>query len=208
MKNTAPFLVMLCLLLSTSSASLLAQYSVDATVSPRLRLRPPSEGSGGGLGRKLPLQVQIESISEAANPDQSAEATFVLKNIGPSQLDLPTSPHPRDFEPQNPGTPYAMTVLSLYLTTDGSAFPLPGTVELFGDSSISGSMISLPPGGTLTIKTKSGTVIERARQSGVKSLFANFVLTRRAIHAENGKVKEESQDLGSVSVQVQKAGSP
>ena len=210
MRNAGYYSAALVILVATCIPGLPAQYSVDATVSPRLRLRPPTQGSGGGIGRKLLLQIQLGPPSDAGtpNPGQSQGATFVLTNIGTSPLGLPISPHPGDFEPEAPGAPYTVMVLSLFLTSGGSVHPLSGTVELFGDPTIPGSMLSLPPTGTLTIRTRLRMPTAASQPNGVNGLFANVLLTQRAVRTGDGRVTEESQDLGYISVQVRKAASP
>jgi hypothetical protein len=128
---------------------------VDATVPVRTRLRPPTAGRFGSTGYKLPLRVTVEVISQAGGSQANGVVDFALTNVGKTDLKLPISVHPRDLEPNDPNTAYAVTVLGIYLTRGGKKESvLPGRVNLYGDPEFPETMEQLSPGQSIRVITQ------------------------------------------------------
>lgn len=81
---------------------------IDATVPVRNRLRPPTSGRFGSIGFKLPLRIAVDVISWGAEGKSDGIVDLTLTNVGKKTLQLPTSLHPRDLEPQDPNRSYAV----------------------------------------------------------------------------------------------------
>jgi len=152
--------VFLALCVSTSCVSVTAasaQLTVDATGPIRERHRRPSSGTGGSSGYKLPLLVSLRTTG--APPDERGKTVveFTLTNIGKSDLAIPISPHPGDFEPEDPKVSYSVKMLNLYLTLDSGErtsrqrVMLPGGAHLYGSSRLPGTLISLTPAESIHV---------------------------------------------------------
>jgi hypothetical protein len=103
------FAICLSVLLGTARA----QLTIDATVPIRERHRQPASGSGGSSGYKLPIVLTAKTIGAAPDDDGRTVLEFTLTNEGKKDLEIPISPHPRDFEPEDPSVGYSVKNLSL-----------------------------------------------------------------------------------------------
>ena len=93
------------------------QLEIDATGPICDRVKTPTAGSSGSVGRKLPLQVAIATNGSPSADSEMPTVRFTLTNMSKTVLTLPISPHPRDLEPSDPNKSYSIEVLSLYVTS-------------------------------------------------------------------------------------------
>jgi hypothetical protein len=171
---------------------------VDATVSVRNRLRPPTAGHFGSIGYKLPLRVTVDVISRAAGGDGVGLVDFTLTNVGKTALQLPISVHPRDLEPKDSNENYAVAVLGIYLTRGGGkGNVLPGRVDLYGSPKFPETMEELPPGASIRVITRmlSGPSDSAPVSSGV--LRAHVVLEDQRVSTKGGETSEDTKEVGS-----------
>src|SRR5215510_3821922 len=108
MKRLTRILVSTLILVGTISAS--AQLIVDATGPVRERRRQPTDGSGGGIGRKLLVTVAIERRSDQQTTGETL-VEFMVTNSGKDRLTVPISPNPGDLEPADPKADYTVSRL-------------------------------------------------------------------------------------------------
>jgi len=180
------------------SVSLLSQTVVDATVSIRSRLRPPTSGQAGSSGRKLPIQVALEFPSQPG-ADGTTNVTFVLMNDSHTNLVIPVSPHPGDFEPQDKNLAYSVQHLHLYLTcnTDpGSA--LAGGAQLYGSIARPETLLTVLPGESVrvlaTVRVPSKLIEQRDTL-----FFGHATLDDETIKTINDETSEDTQEIGFAS---------
>src|SRR3954470_17397343 len=93
--------------------SVWGQVSVDATGPIRGRTHEGTRGTGGGVGRKVPLNVAMEA--KVSSPDAAGKTLveFVLTNSGAKDITIPVSPNPGDLEPTDPRSAYTVMMLAL-----------------------------------------------------------------------------------------------
>ncbi|MGH9564497.1 MAG: hypothetical protein ACRD4F_09275 [Candidatus Angelobacter sp.] len=183
------------------SIALLAQTVVDATVPIHKRLRNPTAGQSGSIGRKLPIQVALEFPSEKSNSDGDVKLVFVLTNVGHQDLIIPISPHPGDFEPPDQNQPYTVQHLHLYLTsTKVQDSALPGGADLFGNESHPTTLLALAPGKSVRVLAWAKMPKELAPEpSTAASIFAHAVLDLEALKTVRGQTISNSDEIGSSS---------
>lgn len=174
-----------------------SQTLIDATVQIRNRQREPIAGTGGGIGLEIPLLGAKSRHSISMQPPAKAEIEFTLTNVGKEFITIPISPHPRDFEPQNPQESYSLECLSLrILPAAGPAAVLPGGADLFGSSSVSGSMKILSPGESVRVLTLV-TLPSISTMPEASGFIAMAMLTDRKVAFANGRFKEDPQEICS-----------
>lgn len=187
-------------LVATSTS--LAQLVVDARGPIREKLKPSSAGSGGGIGRKLPLQVAIELHVPTRNGNQSTEVEvdFILTNSSAKEfLTIPVSPHPGDLEAANPKASYSLRRISLYLTSTskGERSMLPGAVHLFGSDAFAGTLTTLPPGKAIRVLARVTMQPTPAASGNSAVLVAHAVLSDETTRVVDGNSFTDSEEIGS-----------
>lgn len=183
------------------SIALLAQTVVDATVPIHKRLRNPTAGQSGSIGRKLPIQVALEFPSEKSNSDGDVKLVFVLTNAGHQDLIIPISPHPGDFEPPDQNQPYTVQHLHLYLTsTKVQDSALPGGANLYGNQTYPRTLLNLPPGKSVRVLAWVKVPNDLAtKQGAAASVVAHAVLDLEALKTVHGQTILHSDEIGSSS---------
>jgi hypothetical protein len=195
MRRTTLLLATLAVLVTQSSMAGAEQTVVDATVPIRARVRPPTGGRSGSLGRKLPLQVTVEANSADSRMN---EIDFILTNTGNAALILPASPHPGDLEPSDPNVTYTVEVLSMYMTSgNDEATALPGGVELYGDRKLPETMTKLAPGESIRVLTRMTVPSGWHPGTAHKMLVGHVVLEAQTVKTSDGQTVEDTKELGS-----------
>jgi hypothetical protein len=177
--------------------------TIDATASVRERVHPPTGGSGGGIGRRLPLTVAITSRGGAVNSDGQAYVDFIVANTGKTDFILPISLHPGDFEPRDLKTAYNLKVMSLFLSLDtgrgAERFEkvLSGGARLYGNHTIPASLFKLAPGESVRIET----LISLPPNTGLGSV-GQYYVAHASIDDETtklvaGQTVADSREIGS-----------
>jgi hypothetical protein len=98
------------------------------------------------VGRKLPVNVIIETTG--APPDESGKTlvVFVLTNSGKTNISLPVSPNPGDLEPPDPKTSYKGLVLGLRISlAKRPASIFAGGADLYGSDDFAGTLVNMVP---------------------------------------------------------------
>jgi hypothetical protein len=187
-----------CALVIVLAATAVAQLTIDATGPIRARKREATEGHGGGVGRKLPLQVNIESNASAPDANGRTLVTFVLTNSGKGEITLPVSPHPGDLEPEDPKASY--TVMRLGLGISPSRKPgviFPGGAELYGSMAGPGTLINLAPGDSIRILALVALPEVGGSVSGPEEAFdATASLVDETIRTALGRTFSDSREIG------------
>lgn len=176
----------------------LGQLVVDATVPIRNRLRNPTSGRAGSIGRKLPLQITI-NVNNPVNDTGMTTVDFMLTNTSKEAITLPISLHPRDFEPVDPTLSYTVRVLSLVVTSGSKQqLALSGKTDLYGSQAYPESWIKLAPGESLRVLTRATLrrdVIPGHDQTG--TVAGHISLVDQTISNSNSETSEDSEELGS-----------
>jgi hypothetical protein len=187
------------ILLATAVAS--SQLTVDATGPARERRRQPKSGSGGSIGRKLPMNVAIEIRDPKQNAAGEVLAVFVLTNSSKEKLTIPVSPNPGDFEPEDPEASYALKCLSLYITSDRAQNRalLPET-NLYGSVDSSGTMATLAPGESLRVLARVKLPAESSKPETSAPVFvAHVIFSTETIRTINGRTVVDTEEIGSAT---------
>jgi hypothetical protein len=183
------------------SMALLAQTVVDATVPIHKRLRNPTAGQGGSMGRKLPIQVALEFPSERSNSDDDVKVAFVLTNAGHKDLTIPISPHPGNFEPADENLPYTVQHLHVYLTlakVQDSA--VHGGADLYGNQTHPRTLMTLSPGQSVRVLAWVKMPDKLAPEQGMPAaVVAHAVLDLEALKTVRGQTILNSDEVGSSS---------
>jgi hypothetical protein len=167
--------------------------TIDARGPNREALTRVETGHGGSIGRKLQVSISVEVPPSAANSDGNYDILFLLTNIGDTDLVLPVSPHPRDFEVGDPPNSYSVRHLSLYLTTDKQPESALWGAHLYGNPTVHGSLTTLRPTATLRVLAK----LTKPSASRGHSVTAHAVLNEEMIKSRNGDVSADSEEIGS-----------
>jgi hypothetical protein len=174
------------------------QVVVDATIPLRVRLHKPTNGAVSDTGRKLALTIALR-IEEPAKESGTSYLDFVLTNSGLTRITLPISPHSKDFEPSDQTAGYGVEVLSLYVTSDKrQEAVLPGKTELFGNSSLPGTLVALEPGGSIQVRTRM-QLLDRSSNvnpTTEKTLVGHAILESQSIKTQNGTTSEKTEIVG------------
>ncbi len=180
------------------SLALWAQTVVDATVPIHKRLRNPTAGQSGSIGRKLPMQVVLEFPPERPNSDGDVKVAFVLTNAGEKDLTIPISPHPGDFEPADKNVPYTVQHLHLYLTsTKVQDSALNGGADLYGNETRPRTLLTLSPGKSVRVLAWVKATKELAPEPGAASVVAHAVLDLEALKTVRDQTILNSDEIGS-----------
>lgn len=185
-------MVVLAGLVVATTALACGQLTVDATGPIRNRTREATRASGGGIGRKLPLQVAIKVTVSAPDASGRTLVEFILTNSGAKALTLPLSPHPADLEPSDPRSAY--TVLTLGLRVSFSKKPgeiLPGGADLYGSASVPATLVTLAPGDSVRVLTR--VTLPRSES---EPLVATASLDDQTLRIVKGELVLDSEDAG------------
>lgn len=180
------------------STGLLAQTVIDATVPIRKRLRNPTAGQAGSIGRKLPIQMALEFPSPKSNSNGTVNVVFLLTNIGQTSLTLPISPHPGDFEPHDKNQAYTVQHLHLYVTWNRVPDSvLPGGADLYGNETHPETLLTILPGKAVRVLAKFKVPKESApEQGGAALIVAHAVLDLEALKTVGGQTLLNSDEIG------------
>lgn len=187
------------LLLATVFAS--AQLTIDASGPIRERRRLPTGGSGGGTGRKLPINVAMEVRKDKQNTEGEALATFVITNSGKDKLTVPISPNPGDMEPEGREASYTLSRLTLYVTSDRAQSRLLSPLtNLYGSQTFSGTLTTLAPGESLRVLGRVKLPVESSKAETSAPVFvAHIILSTETVKTISGRTVSDSQEIGSAS---------
>lgn len=199
MRSMVFCVILMSVWIAIGHASAQSQVVVDATPPPRERLRPPTEGSFGSNNNVLPIKIAVGLSSASADRNGNPILEFTLTNTGKTDISLPLSPNPRDFEPVDPQTSYSVTVLSIYMTSrNNPRRMMPGKVDLYGSPTLSDSMAVLHPGEFLRVRSlgKFATIPEPS-QSGEERFVCHVALKNESVSVNNGHTTERTDELGT-----------
>jgi len=173
------------------------QLTVDATGPTRQRKREATHGQGGGVGRKLPLTVAIET--RGSSPDEKGRSLveFILTNSSKNGLTLPISPHPGDLEPPDPRASYTLLTLGLRVSLSkkpGVIFP--GGAELYGSAELPQTLVSLAPGGSIRVLTRVALPEGPSAPPDSAEIVASASLDNETMSTINGQMLLDSQEIG------------
>ena len=201
MKQKTTSLFGLIAAIALSAVYALGQLTVDATGPLRDRLRRPTAGHGGSIGRELPLKLAVEVLGGSPDPAISTEVQFILTNSGKNPLTIPVSPNPGDLEPADPKVRYSVRVLSLYITTDRKREKkVPGGVELYGNRGWPGTLMSLAPGESVRVLARVALPpIPIPDQDSGMVFVGHAILDNQAVHTVDGQTFEDTQEIGSAT---------
>src|SRR5579859_3983231 len=154
------FALMCCSVLAAAEA----QLTVDATVPIRKLRWDTGGGSVGGIGARIPLSVTLQRAGDTEAASGPIKVAFIVTNTGKDEFQVPISPQPADFEPDDPNTEYTVTSLNLgvmevnphamlregHIVYEGPPV-LKGGAHLYGKSDAPGTMLSLRPGQSIRV---------------------------------------------------------
>ena len=176
---TATYRTLLLLLLTSSvTAGTQEMKYVDLSLVPqRTKLRypptPPPECEagkscvGGGIGgvsigdggadRRDPhaLGVYLLRVSPTdIDPLQPFQVDFRVLNTGLAPIEVPTSPHLSDLQPNDESTPFSYLSLALVVQVEGPqrGSPSVGFVQLYGTTDNEGTTLVLKPGEWIRVR--------------------------------------------------------
>ena len=137
-----------CILATSLIAASAGQLTVDATGPIHQRRREPASGSGGGIGRKLPLKVTIQFVGKPSGEAAGDKIEFIITNSGDKEIQVPLSPNPGELEPDNPQKPYTLLRMNVFLTSDTGTGSerhevlSTGGAHLFGETSVPATIVN------------------------------------------------------------------
>jgi hypothetical protein len=176
------------------SVSALSQMTVDATHPSHERTRQPTTGSGGGVGRKLPLQVIVEFRWPSPDGNGKAILEFALTNVGRTELTIPVSPNSGDFEPADDRGSYAVKSLALFINSD------PGQKMRVLSGVMAVMPLQVPCFRLLQVnRFISSPILPTNMRSDEKNtmLFEGYAgLSEETIKTVNGKTSLDSREIG------------
>ncbi len=189
----------LVLILGVAPISLSGQLVVDASHAMRDRLRSPAAGTVGSVGRRLPVDVTIgaESLKKGV-------VEIEITNTGRTELVLPVSPDAGELEPADPHEPYTLQVLNISLTSsEGARQVAVGEASLYSSAAAPSTYVRLAPEESVRVliasrlsksEAASTDASPNARVLGV--VVAHATLSRQAITVRDGKLYENTEELG------------
>ena len=209
MKLLLRLLVIAASLQLSLSVALVSQTVIDATVPIRDRLRKPTEGHGGGIGRKLPIQIAVEFQPSQPDAEGRMRVTFIVTNTSEKELVIPVWPHPGDLEPSDKDTPYVVKFLHLYISSNrerGSA--LPGGAQLYGNAARPETLLTLLPGKSVRViaRVDVSTVLSSDQGSSML-LVGHVVMSDEKVSTFHDQTFVDSQEVGSADSPEYKAES-
>ena len=178
-----------------------AQLTVDATGPHKSADFGTTGGSGGGVGRKLPLHVGIKVVGAPFNAsDGKTVVEFTLTNFGRKDITIPVSPDPEDLE-----TADSFRELALFITSDKrfevrlqtGTHPGECFIKLYGSHTLSWTLATLAPGASVRVRAE----VALPHISGIaatNTLFvAHAVMNENNIKNVDGKRVMVSREVGA-----------
>jgi hypothetical protein len=194
-------LLVACACLATTN-----QTVIDARVPIRERMRNPTAGHTGSIGRKLPMQVGVDFPQWQMDAEGRTEIAFTLTNNGEKAFTIPASPHPGDLEPVDKAIPYALQHLHLYLTSNrDNEAALAGEAHLYGNAQHSETLLTLSPGDSVRVLAR---VKIPSGMSNVKDpllLIGHAVLNDEKISTADDQTFLEIEEIGAAKSPAYKA---
>jgi hypothetical protein len=188
-----PARVAVWMLILGFAVCLQAQTVIDTRRPARIGSRVPLSGSGGSIGRKLPIKLEV-LFQSAPGDDGRVDVEFVLTNTGKQSIVIPLSVDSADFESSDRERSYTVDHLSLYITAGKDHQQiLGGGANLYGNDQHPGSAKALAPGETIR-------VLGRANIPNLSDgvFVAHAVLNRENIRVDDkDSVRQESQQIGA-----------
>ena len=176
----------------------LGQLTVDATSPIREMRRTASVGSGGGFGRKVPLQVTMKTTGAPPDEDGKTVVEFSLTNSGKTDLIIPISPHPGDLESADPNASYSLRALGLSVTADKKqAQVLRGQAYLYGSDTVPGTLISVDPGESIRVLARVALPSTPQTETEAPVFVGHASLNSLTFKIMNGKTVSAMQEIGS-----------
>jgi hypothetical protein len=179
-----------------------AQLTVDATVPIHERRRQPTRGHAGSSGRRLPLQVAIGTNGSPPDEKGKTLVTFVISNSGKDDIEVPVSPHPGDFEPEDSKASHTVKMLSLYLTVDHGEGAdrrramIPDSAHLYGNNAFPGTIVLLAPGESIHVLARLTLPTDAEVKEG-GAIVARVSLNDETIRTVGGQTSSDRQEIGS-----------
>ncbi len=171
---------------------------MDATGVPRARLRNPTVGHAGSIGRHLPLRVAAEFVRFLPAGNGVAEVAFTLTNSGENPLVIPVSPNPRDLEPSDPKASYRLKNINLYITSDRrQESVLAGGARLYGSEAFPSTLVMLASQKSLRILARVTLPPVLADHSSEAVFVAHAVLNDQTMGMVGGQISEDTKEIGS-----------
>lgn len=195
-KSSSLAYVLAVALIATPAA---AQLVIDATGPHKDALRKNLRGTGGGVGRKLPLQVAVVIQSRVPREDGSLVLEFIVTNSGNEGLRIPISPDPTQVEPSPPAASYSFRSLGFSLRIDGatseSERQVGRAVFLYGNDQ-SGTTITLAPGETIRVLAEVALPADPGPNEKGPTLTAWASIDEVTITAANRESTYDSREVG------------
>jgi hypothetical protein len=189
--RTRPSILAFILVL-VSAVTAMGQLTVDATGPIRNRTREATRSSGGGVGRRLSLQVAIRTPISATDANGRTLVEFTLTNSGTKAITLPVSPHPGDLEPSDPTAAYSVLTLGLRVSlSQKPGVILPGGADLYGSASDPPTLVNLAPGNSMRV------IARVALPNSVSGpIIATASLDSDTLKRVNGELLLDSREVG------------
>lgn len=185
-----------------------AQITIDTTTQVRKEWKREGVriGGGGGIGRKLQLQIAIEIAGTPFNGSNGRTILdFVITNTGSREISLPVSTNGTDVESAVSFRHAAVFVE--YMSSDkhhgvvlqsgpDSKNPY---VSLYGADSVPGTMKTLAPGESMRIRAEVALPNPTREEVSGRTLVARFMLDDETIVTRDGHRFLEAKEVGSAS---------
>jgi hypothetical protein len=184
----------------------LGQITVDATGPHKAGDFRTTGGSGGGVGRKLAIQLAIEIEGTPFNADNGRTVVyFLLTNTGKQELKIPLSPNGGDVESTN-----SFRELVLYMTLGKKDHPWgkdrqslqAGTelhnrfVSLYGSDAMPGTLGTLAPGELIRVRAEVAVPYVSGTDQASVSFVAHAMMDDRTIRTVGNKRLMDSREIG------------
>ena len=162
--------------------------------------RRSTSGSGGSIGRKLPVRITLENQEVTKSKEGVLFVDFILTNVGSSTLSLPISPNARKLEPPDSIKSYTWNCLRLYVTTDAAqdSVLVPET-SLYGDQAYPETVAAIAPGEFLKVHSKIKLPSTLTAASVGSVLVAHASLITETTVTINGQTVSNAEELGSAA---------
>lgn len=175
-----------------------AQLIIDAT-GPHKSSRKTTHGSGGGIGRKVPLQVAVVTQSSVPRDSGRMVVEFILTNSGEQGLDIPVSPDPDRVDPSSSTATYSFRSLSLSMREEGAMQEaeraVPGGAILYGNDK-SATLVTLGPGDTIKVLVEVALPTDSGADQKGPTLRAWAAVDDVTITTVNGETSWDSREVG------------
>jgi hypothetical protein len=133
-------------------------------------------------------------------PDENGKTLveFILTDVDKEALMLPTSLHPGDLEPPDPKSEYSVMQLDLGISQSKKPVVIfPGGADLYGSTSVPGTLIRLAPGESIHVLTKIALPTSNDKRGEEQRFVATGSLNTETVKNLNGRIVSYSQISGS-----------